>query len=263
MVQPQTLVLRVAGGFIVTQQRYAARTSLADHRHRLARLTFVLSGTLRESRGMERSSFSAGSVVWSNPFHAHTIEVEQDTLVLLVEIESQLYASLTPALGLSAYAKGDASALEELLRRVMREVHSRSAVADLALQGLLMQLLADSARLLSDPMVVPLFVDRAVAFIEESLAEPISTPEVAEAAQVTVDRLRVGFRRFFGTSVTEYVRRRRIERAMDVLVDSDRSLSDLALDLGFCDQPHLARVFKELTGTSPGRYRRESRPSTQ
>ena len=263
MVQPQTLVLRVAGGFIVSQQRYAAGTSLPEHRHRLARLMFVLSGTIRESHATERCTIWRGDILWSNPFHAHSVDVEEDALVVLVDIESQLFASVAPALELPPHAKSKSSAMDDLLRRVMREVHSRSAVADVALQGLLMQLLADSARLLSGPMSVPSFVARAVAFVDASLADPLTTTEIAAAAEVTVDRLRVGFRRFFGSSVTEYVRRRRIERAMDVLVASDCSLSDLALDLGFCDQPHLARVFKELTGITPGRFRRESRQSTQ
>jgi AraC-like DNA-binding protein len=65
------------------------------------------------------------------------------------------------------------------------------------------------------------------------------------------------FRKHHGCTVGEYVRQLRVERAMERLARSDDSLAAIALDVGFADFSHFARVFKRQTGTTPGRFRHE------
>jgi transcriptional regulator GlxA family with amidase domain len=49
--------------------------------------------------------------------------------------------------------------------------------------------------------------------------------------------------------------RRRIERAQEMLARSNLPLSEIALATGFSDQSHLARLFRQLVGTTPGQFR--------
>ncbi len=63
------------------------------------------------------------------------------------------------------------------------------------------------------------------------------------------------FRRYFGCSVGEYRRRRRIQLAHDKLADPELTLAHVAADVGFADQSHLTRAFKRFTGMTPGEYR--------
>jgi AraC family transcriptional regulator len=64
------------------------------------------------------------------------------------------------------------------------------------------------------------------------------------------------FRKYFGYSIGEYVRRRRVLFACEHIAAGE-PLSQVAIDAGFANQPHLSRTFKAITGISPGEFRRE------
>lgn len=67
------------------------------------------------------------------------------------------------------------------------------------------------------------------------------------------------FRRSTGLSLHRFVNRRRLARALVALKAGDVPLGALAVDLGFSSQSHLTRLFSDLVGTSPARYRRQFR----
>ena len=56
----------------------------------------------------------------------------------------------------------------------------------------------------------------------------------------------------------DYVRRRRIERAKQQLRNSRSRLAEIAAANGFADQSHFSRLFRQYTGTTPSRFRREA-----
>jgi AraC-like DNA-binding protein len=58
--------------------------------------------------------------------------------------------------------------------------------------------------------------------------------------------------------MSEYVRKLRVEKARKELLTTDKPLSTIAFDAGFSDQAHFSRVFKELTGLTPGAFRRST-----
>ena len=67
------------------------------------------------------------------------------------------------------------------------------------------------------------------------------------------------FRRRFGCSIGDYVRRLRIEFACRELAISDVPLYEIAFAAGFSDHSHFARTFKRATGMTPGAYRAASK----
>ena len=87
-------------------------------------------------------------------------------------------------------------------------------------------------------------------------AEVIRVTDLAKDAGVHPVHLARVFRRYHGCTVGQYVQRLRVEHACGALTDSQASLSSIAFETGFSDQAHFTRRFKELTGISPGLYRR-------
>jgi len=67
------------------------------------------------------------------------------------------------------------------------------------------------------------------------------------------------FRRFHGCTVGEYLRRLRIERAIEELRSTNKPLADIAGNSGFSDQSHFCRAFKLTVGMTPGQYRKSHR----
>jgi AraC family transcriptional regulator len=68
-----------------------------------------------------------------------------------------------------------------------------------------------------------------------------------------------GFRRAYGCTLGEYVRRQRIENACRQLLDSAASLAEIALANGFADQSHFSNTFHRYTVMTPARYRRSAK----
>jgi len=67
------------------------------------------------------------------------------------------------------------------------------------------------------------------------------------------------YREATGEGLHETLRRKRVEHALISLRYSDMSLAEIALDAGFCDQPHMNRCFRQVLGRSPHAYRLDSR----
>ena len=66
------------------------------------------------------------------------------------------------------------------------------------------------------------------------------------------------FRAEVGLPVHQYQQRARLARALDLLLDTDRELTEIALDLGFSSHSHFTVVFRRMVGLSPSAFRRSA-----
>jgi AraC-like DNA-binding protein len=81
---------------------------------------------------------------------------------------------------------------------------------------------------------------------------------LASECGLSVSHFARSFRRSFGTTVHRYLTERRIERAKQLMTESRSSLSQIALEAGFGDQPAFSRTFRALVGTTPRQWRTDS-----
>ena len=96
---------------------------------------------------------------------------------------------------------------------------------------------------------------RVLDSIEERISEDLSLLDLANEACLSPCHFLRRFQRSIGMSPHRYVITRRVERAKDLLKRGDRSLTEVALDLGFGSQSNFCRVFKSETGQTPGDFR--------
>ena len=101
----------------------------------------------------------------------------------------------------------------------------------------------------------PQWLERVRNILEQRFAEPFKLSEIAAEAGVHPVHLAREFRKHYGASVGEYLRRVRIEYACRELMGSNVAVTNIAFAAGFADQSHFSRTFKRLCGTTPGRYR--------
>lgn len=106
--------------------------------------------------------------------------------------------------------------------------------------------------------LAPWRLKRTLDYVEARLDEPVSLAEVASSAGLTRMHFAAQFRAATGLRPHEYLLRRRIERAQEMLVGSSMSLVDVALAVGFQTQSHFTSVFKRYAGQPPRAWR-ESR----
>lgn len=102
---------------------------------------------------------------------------------------------------------------------------------------------------------------RARDAMDRDYARPLDVPALARIAHVSSAHFSRGFRSVFGETPHRYLQRRRIERAMYLLRESDRSITDIAFAVGFGSPGTFSRTFRDIVGTSPRTYRRDSTPA--
>lgn len=103
---------------------------------------------------------------------------------------------------------------------------------------------------------------RVVEFINDRLAEDLSLSEIAAVANLSAFHFSRLFKQSTRCSPHEFVIRCRVERAKSLLMQS-RNITDVALEVGFCDQSHLARHFRRVFGLTPGSFVRQIGRSKQ
>jgi AraC family transcriptional regulator len=99
-------------------------------------------------------------------------------------------------------------------------------------------------------------IRRAKEFIESHLSEDIGLADVADAVDMSSHYFCRVFRQSAGISPYRYLVSRRIERAKEFLTATDRSIMDIALDLGFPSHAQFSNVFRQSVGQTPRVYRR-------
>jgi transcriptional regulator GlxA family with amidase domain len=96
---------------------------------------------------------------------------------------------------------------------------------------------------------------RARDAMDRTYAQPLDVPALAEVACVSEAHFIRTFRATFGETPHRYLQRRRVERAMFLLRETDRSVTDISLDVGFTSLGTFSRTFHQIVGQSPRRYR--------
>jgi AraC family transcriptional regulator len=102
----------------------------------------------------------------------------------------------------------------------------------------------------------PWQIRKVTSYVEAHLDRPIRNEDLATIVRLNPSHFGRAFRNSFGEPPHEYVIRRRVERAQGLMLSTDASLSEIALDCGLADQSHLTRLFRRIVGDSPRAWRR-------
>ncbi|MDR8732300.1 helix-turn-helix domain-containing protein [Burkholderia pseudomultivorans] len=104
--------------------------------------------------------------------------------------------------------------------------------------------------------LAPWQLKRAREMLLERMDGAITVAELAAACQVSRSHFARAFRLSTGLAPHQWLRKQRVQKAMQLLGQSQFSLTEIALLCGFVDQSHFTRVFKRDVGMNPGHYRR-------
>ena len=96
--------------------------------------------------------------------------------------------------------------------------------------------------------------------MDRAYAEPLDVRAVAAVAFISEGHFIRSFHSVFGETPHRYLQRRRVERSMFLLRETDRSVTDICLDVGFTSLGTFSRMFREIVGETPSGYRRGHGP---
>ncbi|HEX2948707.1 MAG TPA: AraC family transcriptional regulator [Armatimonadota bacterium] len=99
-------------------------------------------------------------------------------------------------------------------------------------------------------------VENVKAWIDRHFLEQIALQDLARMAHLSLSQFSSLFKNLYGISPKAYLIRCRLNRASDLLAETDLSITEIATELGFAHLAHFGRLFREHSGITPREYRK-------
>ena len=247
------------GDFEITETVYAPLLRIPPHEHRSAYVSFVVRGAYVERCGTAQRDCTTSTVLFHPGGETHSN-------AFAPEGGRCLNVEFGPAWRqrIETIRRDDPLAHETLLTHIAAETYDEfrqpDAYSTLIIEGLLLELLGVLGRA-SRPADarVPRWLLGVREMLRETPSGPYSLTKLAREIGVHPVHLARSFRKHFGTSPGDFVRRARIERACEELASENTPLVEIALSSGFADQSHFSTTFKRYIGMTPATYRKTRR----
>lgn len=245
------------GRFHVAERQYQPLQQIPTHAHERPYLCYVVEGRYVERSGRKTVRCSPATLLLhpAGAVHSDCFEGPAARLLML-EMEASWLAGLDapPLFAPAVFADGPVSAFG---MRIRHEATWRDDVSPLAMEGLVLELLATAHRHHTGrDSRIPAWLRRTREHLESSFRRPPSLAELAHEAGVHPAHLTRSFRKHYLRSIGTFTRELRVTRAKELLPGA--SLADVALACGFADQSHFTRTFRRLEGVTPAAFRRKA-----
>ena len=102
-------------------------------------------------------------------------------------------------------------------------------------------------------------IKQMIDFVRAHRAEAITTEQIAASAAISVSECLRCFRRMMDLTPKEYLRQHRIRHAVQLLENTDKSITRIGEECGFEDMSYFARVFRAEKGCTPSEYREKEK----
>ena len=254
-----TRVCRAIPGFRVMEASYASGVTLPKHYHECACFSLMLQGAMVEKYETRALESKPQTVALNAAYEAHSNAISHVGARFLI-------LELDPDLTRWTQQKSDTFRKSAVFRdrelillgsRLYQESLYHDDVSALAIEAVALEMVAMLYRMRGETRIrqPPSWLEQAHDLVRSQFTESLQLSEIASTVGVHPVHLARTFRKYYGYSVSDYVRKLRIELARLDLASSDLSLAEIAVKAGFCDQGHLCRLFRRFTGMSPAKYR--------
>lgn len=224
------------------------------HEHENAHFSFMINGGCVERKKLEYELLP-GNVTYYDAGEKHQVtKVVKDSTRINLEFDEtffKLYRLSNNHMRAAVYKNPES---RFLLMKVYRELIVNDTFSDLSIHMLLLQL------------TVPKFVSQTedskpdwLAIIDEylrcTLDRKLTLNELSDICKLHPVTLSKQFPIYFNCTLGQYKRKLMVEKALPMVISSELTLCEIALECGFFDQSHFTRTFKQLIGVSPINYR--------
>lgn len=254
-----TLRRRRLGRLIASDNLYRPLARLPAHSHERAYVAFVMSGCFHESCGRESVECVPGTAVLhpAREVHANSF-TSHGARVFSVELDTErLTAGGEHGRELSRRQVIRGNRVFQLGLQLYLRLVGEDGLADLHVDEFTQALGEEIFRLQRLParQACSAWMRRAEDFLQAHYAEPLTLALIARHAGVHPIHLARQFRRVHHRTVGDFVRALRLQRATELLLTTDRPISEIAGACGFADQSHLTRLLKASIGAAPCQLR--------
>lgn len=204
------------------------------------------------------------------PFHRYILSIDKGYLEKLAERSADLGGNAVarwlpreePSLCWRLNGR-QILALQDILGQLERELEERKECFSLAVHSLVLQLFVALGRYREEQTPATAvsgerkqLVEEIMGWVAEEYRESLRIESLCRRFHLSRSYLHRIFKQETGLSITEYLIAYRINKAKEYLESGSMPLAEVALSSGFQDLSHFCRMFKRLTGVTPGHYRK-------
>jgi AraC-like DNA-binding protein len=150
--------------------------------------------------------------------------------------------------------EGERETAEEILRRASAILLGDTTAAGVTPAAV--PFAEDASRTVLRGNLAPWQIRRLTTHIDANLSGSLRCEDLAQLVRLSLSHFIRAFKASFGHTPHTFIMRRRFERAQGLMLATEASLGDIALECGLADQSHLSRIFQRFVGESPGAWRR-------
>lgn len=250
-------------GIVATETEHGRGTLTPEHAHAASTVGIVLEGARTVVLEDLELLCEPWTMIFLPPAERHRDRIGEDpTRVLRLEIPGdRMDAARRAAPIFDRPSVVGGATVGGIAKRLYSEFRSDDDYSGLALEGLLLDLLAQASRQNHEgtQAELPPWMVRARTLLKERFTESIGLSEIASEVGVHPVHLARTYREHHGETVGEALRKMRIEFAARRLSEGPEPLARIAEEAGFSDQSHFSRLFRQHTGMTPSQFRKASR----
>ena len=225
------------------------------HIHQNVEVYYFIEGTCKMDIGKESISCETGSIVIIFPNTVHSFYLDSSSTIDL----SSIFYSIN-----NHYKfKGNDNTIP-LLYAIVNEFNDSNpfseTLCNLRLLELFILLIKDEnisdLLLISESSKVPIYVTLALEYIKKNYSEKILISDIAEYLNISTRYLSKLFYEATNLTIVQFLNIYRINQAIDLMITTNNSLTDISLNVGLGDIQHFSKLFKNIIGINPSKYKK-------
>lgn len=253
----QTVSREIAGA-LLSEVKHSNAVSVAPHAHEAPYFSLLLEGSYWESAADFAVRYEPYTVVFHDALTEHRDAIDAAGcrmffVELLAPWTDVIAATPRPA----HLFELNGGAPVWLILRLHREFLFGDAASSLTVESVVFELCEYLSESTGETGHEPEWIPRAEELLRSRLSARVDLRALAAQIGINPSHLCRTFRRFRRRTIGDYVLGLRMQFVCRKLAETRESLSDIAEQAGFNDQSYMTRMFKRVTGTAPGAYRRQ------
>ena len=245
-------------GMILTDTAYT-HAFVDWHYHENMYFTFLLQGRVIEGNKKETYHCTTGSLLFHNWQEPHyNILPPGKTRGFHLELTPFFLQQYFPNATLPAGSIKIESANQKLaFYKMFLEYQQQDAYSPIAISNYLGTCLTQISEQSLQSKAVPSWVNKIKELLYYDAAQPLTLTSLAQQLQIHPGHLSRDFAKYFHCNLGEYIRSVKLQKALQLLVETNLNLSEIAAASGFADQSHFIRLFKRQLHMLPVKARKQ------
>lgn len=249
-------------GITVIQSSFHNFSNCPWHYHNNAHFAFTTKGTLTETHRTKKIEVYPGCLMYNHSQEPHcNSNYSENVSALHVDIGEDWFNNYNIKYSeIEGVHLLENPLLKQFFFKVFKEVNVFDEASPIAIESLVLQaieLIQSSQKL--KIYNKPPWIDKLKDLLHSNCNEKLTLTSVATELNIHPVYLCQQFPLFFNCNFGEYIRKLRIEKAVQYMLRSEEiSLTDISYQCGFADQSHFIRTFKKNIGVTPFNFKKFS-----